>query len=160
MRQPFRCGVAFMKIRSFQNSDLNAIAGIYSLSKLDELRYEAAQFELLPLEQDAKRLQETMESRIFVYDDGGVLGYGAVRADEVRALFVHPVSRGKGVGRRLFEHLLSEVDSPARLYVAKSNVPAKTMYLQYGFTITKEFETSYNGQPVLANEMVCVTRHT
>jgi putative acetyltransferase len=66
--------LADMKIRPFQPSDFAAIASIYTVSKLDELRHEEQQFELLPLEQDEKRLSGLMESQIYVYDDGGILG--------------------------------------------------------------------------------------
>ncbi|WP_148255434.1 GNAT family N-acetyltransferase [Aidingimonas lacisalsi] len=143
-----------MNIRTFQDSDFDAIAGIYSLSKLDEFRYENGRFELLPLEKDEERLREMMESRIFVYDDGGILGYGAVLENEIQALYVHPLSRGRGIGKRLLEHLISQTGASATLYVAKNNVPAKVMYQKYDFMVTKEFETSYNGTWVLANEMV------
>lgn len=147
-----------MNIRTFQDSDVDAITEIYSLSKLDELRYEDDGFELLPLEKDEKRLRELMESRIFVYDEGIILGYGAVFENEIRALFVHPLSRGRGIGKSLLEYLISQAGSQtgtsATLYVAKNNAPAKAMYQKYGFTVTKEFEAFYNGKPVLANEMV------
>ncbi|MFY0665515.1 MAG: GNAT family N-acetyltransferase [Natronospirillum sp.] len=149
-----------MTIRAFQDRDMDAITEIYALSKLDELRYETGEFELLPLMQDEVRLRELMESEIFVYDDGGVLGYGAVFENEIRSLFVHPQSRGKGIGKSLLEHLISQVGKPATLYVAKSNAPAKAMYQKYGFAVTKEFEAFYNGKPVLANQMVRCTRST
>lgn len=144
-----------MKIRPFQPGDFATLAEIYTLSKLDELRFEEEQFELLPLELDYKRHSGLMESRIYVCEIGGVLGYGAVCGDEIRALFVHPLARGKGVGSSLLAYLLSKIELPARLYVAKSNAPAKKLYQRYGFAITREFQTDYNGKPVSANEMVC-----
>ena len=144
-----------MTIRPFQPGDFEAIADIYSLSKLDELRFEDEQFEFLPLERDHKRLSGLMESQIFVCELGGVIGYGAVCGKEIRALFVHPQARWKGVGSSLLAHLLAKVELPARLYVAKSNAPAKILYQRYGFAVTREFQTDYNGKPVSANEMVC-----
>lgn len=143
-----------MNIRNFQDGDFAVIAEIYSLSKLDELRYEDSKFELLPLEKDERRLREMMESRIFVYDDGGILGYGAVFENEIRALFVLPTSRGRGIGKRLLEYLITQVGTTATLCVAKNNTPAKTMYQKYGFTVIREFEALYNGRPVMANQMV------
>lgn len=144
-----------MTIRKFRENDFNRIAEIYSHSKLDELRFEREQFELLPLEEDESRLQKLLESIIVVYDHGGiVVGYGAVFRNEIRALFVHPLYRGKGIGKALLDCLLKETVSPAMLYVAKSNFPAKSIYHKYGFKVTREFETSYNGKLVLANEMI------
>lgn len=95
-----------------------------------------------------------MASRIFVYDDSGIRGYGAVLGSEIRAVFVHPLHRGKGIGKRLLEHLISQTGSKAILFVAKSNKPAVALYQRYGFEVTREFATIYNGRPVLANEMV------
>ena len=141
-------------IRKFRESDFESVSDIYSLSKLDELRFEQEMFEFVPLKNDTKRFRELMESEIFVYEDGGILGYGAIYQNMIRSLYVHPLSRGSGVGSALFDHLIAQVETPATLYVAKSNHPAKSMYLKYGFSITREFETSYNGKAVLANEMV------
>lgn len=151
--------LADMKIRPFQPSDFAAIASIYAISKLDELRHEEQQFELLPLEQDEKRLRGLMESQIYVYDDGGILGYGAVHEKEIRALFVHPLARAKGIGSSLLEYLLARAEEPACLYVAKTNIPAKALYRRYGFTVTREFQTDYNGRSVAANEMVHTVVH-
>ena len=108
-----------MAIRLFQHNDFDEVAEIYTQSKLDELSFEKHRFELLPLAQDDKRLRELMESEIFVYDEGGILGYGAVFEKEIRALFVHPSSSGKGIGTSLLEFLISYVETPVMLYVAK-----------------------------------------
>ncbi len=141
-------------IRNFLESDFEQVSEIYSLAKLDELRFEEQAFELLSLRDDETRLQALMESEIFVYEDNGLLGYGAIYQNVIRSLFVHPLFRGKGIGSALFDHLMSRVETPATLYVAKSNLPAISMYQKQGFEVTREFETSYNGKAVLANEMV------
>ncbi|MFG6666253.1 GNAT family N-acetyltransferase [Halomonas sp. HNIBRBA4712] len=146
-----------MMIREFQESDFEKVNEIYSLSKLDELRFEREVFQLLPLKEDEKRLRDLMESEIFVYEDDGILGYGAIYQNVIRSLFVHPLYRGQGVGSALFGYLIAEVRTPTKLYVAKSNFPAKSMYHKYGFTVTGEFEASYNGKSVLANEMVRIS---
>lgn len=127
---------------------------IYAASKLDELRYEEARFELLPLENDPKRLGLLLESEIYIYEEDRIAGYGAKHGAEIRALFVHPDSRGKGIGRGLLEFLLARIAGPANLYVARSNSPAKNLYMQYGFEVVEEFETSYNGIPVFADKMI------
>jgi len=143
-----------MKIRQFRKNDYPTILDIYSKSKLDELRFEEKEFELLPLENDKNRLTELKESDIYVYEDEGVIGYGALFGSEIRALFVHPSFRGKGVGKSLLEFLLSKVTGSVILYIAKTNAPAKKFYNNYGFKVVNEFQTTYNGKNVLANKMV------
>ncbi len=143
-----------MQIRKYRKSDYGAIADIYAASKLDELRYEDAQFELLPLDQDKKRLEQLLESEIFVHEDEGIDAYCANYGSEIRALFVHPKSRGKGIGKGLLQFLLAKIPGNATLYVAKSNMPAKSLYKKFGFEVVLEFATSYNGMPVFANKMI------
>ncbi len=143
-----------MSIREFTVNDYPAVLEIYSKAKLDELRYENNIFELLPLNKDDVRLAELMESEIYLYDNGGVLGYGAICNKEIRALFVLPESRGVGVGKVLLEFLISQVSGVVSLYVADSNYPAKNLYENYGFKVTETFETTYNGISVFANRMI------
>jgi len=145
-----------MNIRAFHENDYPEILDIYAESKLDELTYENKAFKLLPLENDHKRLAELQESDIYVYEDNGIIGYGALFGYEIRALFVHPNGRGKGIGKRLLKHLLSIIEGPVYLYVAKTNTPAKNLYKKLGFTVVDEFETAYNGISVYANKMMRV----
>ncbi|MCH8529477.1 MAG: GNAT family N-acetyltransferase [Saccharospirillum sp.] len=143
-----------MYIRAYRDDDFPSIAEIYDSSKLDELVFEEGPFELLPLERDEKRLKETMESTLYVYEDGEILGYGAVFGNEIRALFVHPSFRGKGVGKKLLDHLITQAETPATLHVAKSNRAAKSIYQKHGFRVTEEYVATYDGKQVLANVMV------
>ncbi len=95
-----------------------------------------------------------MASDIYVYEDQGVIGYGAHDGPEITALYVHPRHRGRGVGISLLEHLLSKIPQQAYLFVAKSNTFAVGIYQKYGFEIVEEFEVIYNGVPVLANKLI------
>lgn len=147
-----------MTIRAFTPQDFSAVAAIYHHSKLDELRFETQTFELLPLVEDKKRHSELMESDIYLYENHqGILGYLALFEQankyEIRALFVHPKSRGQGIGKKLFEFAIQNSRPPISLYVAQSNTPAKSLYQAYGFTTTEEFLTEYNGVAVMANKM-------
>ena len=146
-----------MNLRPFNHDDLPAILEIYRQSKLDELRFENQAFTLLPLENDDIRLGQFLESDIFVYQDDGILGYCALFQSEIRALFVKPNARGHGIGKRLLEFLLNKTVGEASLYIAKTNAPAKLLYESYGFKVTEEFQTKYNGTPVFANKMVSAT---
>lgn len=145
-----------MSIRVYLQDDLPAIFDIYRCSKLDELKFEYNTFTLLPLEYDQVRLNGLMESDIYVYQEHNCIScYGAVCGNEIRALFVHPDFRGKGIGRRMLEFLLSTIQGQPCLYVSSSNEPAKRLYQMYGFSVTDTFETTYNHEPVIAQKMVC-----
>ncbi|WP_438464539.1 GNAT family N-acetyltransferase [Marinomonas sp. PE14-40] len=148
-----------MSIRPFIKDDYSKILEIYAKSKLDELRFEKQEFELLPLESDATRLAELTESDIYVYEEAETVAYGAVYGNEIRALFVSPDARGKGIGKNLLEYLLSIVKEPISLYVAKTNLVAKSLYKNYGFKVVEEFKTDYNQAPVIANKMVAINRY-
>lgn len=106
---------------------------------------------LIPLEKDVKWLLILMASDIYVYDDQGIIGYGAHDGPEITALYVHPKHRGRGVGITLLEHLLSKIPHQAYLYVAKLNALAIGVYQKYGLEIVEEFQVIYNGVPVIAN---------
>ena len=50
--------------------------------------------------------------------------------------------------------MLSKLENDISLNVAKNNVPAKSLYQEYGFEVENEFSTSYNGVAAIANKMV------
>lgn len=138
-----------MSIRPYADSDLQAIFDVYASAKLDEFKFEEQRFALLPLERDSERLRHFRACDVIVHDDGGVAGFAATSDMTIRALFVHRDAQGQGVGRKLLEAVLARSTGRISLNVAKSNIPAKRLYLQYGFRVTAEFETAYNGVKVL-----------
>ena len=142
-----------MYIREYSEGDYSSILDIYSKSKLDELKYETDKFELLPLDKDEARYSQILESDVYVYGATDVIAFCAFNGSEIRALFVHPDARGKGVGAQLLEFMLSKINGVAILYVATSNLPAIKLYQKYGFKISSEFMTKYNDVNVLANKM-------
>ena len=143
-----------MNIREYVEGDKKRILEIYAQSKLDELKFETVEFKLLPLEKDKDRLSKLYESDIYVYDENGVVAYGAHFHSEISALFVQPGSRGEGIGQKLLEFILSKISEGAFLYVAASNKPAIRLYQKYGFETVDEFETTYNSVDVMARKMV------
>ena len=149
-----------MSIRKYIQSDKNKILDIYAQSKLDELKFEQIEFELLPLENDEKRLGKLIESDIYVFVENDVVAYSAHFGEEIRGLFVHPSCRRKGIGHKLFEFILSKISDNAFLYVASSNKPAINLYRKYGFEIIEEFITSYNGVDVKAVKMEQLISHS
>lgn len=144
-----------MHIRSFRKEDLPYLLNIYAKSKLDELRFEQKSFEFLPLDQDVRRWKKFEESEKYVYEnsEGQILAYTAHFNSEIRHLFVLSNERGKGIGKSLLKFLLAKLDVPVNLYISKSNIPARDLYCSFGFKVIREFESDYNGQVVVVNEM-------
>ena len=143
-----------MSIRTYIEEDLPAILSIYARSKLDELANEEQEFNVVPLENDADRFASLRESKIFVYEEQRVFGFGALHNSEIRFLFVHPDARGKGIGETLLQYLLSLAPRPVSLQVAKTNYNAKSLYSKHGFRTTEEYQTKYDEKLVFANKMV------
>jgi len=141
------------KIRPYENRDEMAVLRIYASSKMDELTHENEKFEFMPLQQDRGRYEKLFESKIYVYDANGVIGYCAYFENEIRALYVQPSGRGRGIGEEMLDFMLRAIAGTAVLFVAKSNVHAKKLYTKRGFRIVDEFEVLYNGKGVLANKM-------
>jgi putative acetyltransferase len=143
-----------MIIRPFRKTDFAAVLDIYAQAKLDELRFEEQEFQLLPLDRDPFRLGKLLESKIYVYEDDKILGYGAYCGQEIRALFVLPTSRRQGVGRAILKHLMAEIAGDISLIAVVSNYPAQKLYAQFGFNIVETFATDYNGQAVVVYKML------
>ena len=143
-----------MDIRPFHTSDLPALLHIYAQAKLDELQHEDACFQLLPLDQDPKRFDALMASYIYMVEiEGACVAYGAITDDELRALFVLPEHRGRGVASALLQHILGNLSNEVFLQVVKSNVAAKALYSGHGFAVTDEYLGAYNGVSVWVNKM-------
>lgn len=140
-------------IRPYRYGDRSSILSIYAASKMDELKNEKKRFQFLPLMRDKDRSKKLFESKIFVYEDTNIIGYCAFFKNEIRAIYVNPGSRGKGIGQQMIEFMLSSIKGRPFLFVAKSNLDAQRLYQKYGFAVVEEFETKYNGVEVLANKM-------
>ena len=105
-------------IRKYIESDFERLSEIYNLSKLDELRYEPEEFELLSLDRDERRRNKIFESDIYLYCDGETKGFIAIYKSEIRALFVCPNYRGCGIGQALLRFALTSISSDMCLFVA------------------------------------------
>ena len=134
-----------MPIREFLPSDLTAVLEIYALSKLDEFANEPIRPSLVPLAHDKARWQQFSSSTVYVYEEGGVRGYGGHAGNEITALFVHPDARGHGVGLALLRCLVAKIPGDCYLSVAMSNVRAIELYRGLGFAASESFVGVYNG---------------
>ncbi len=143
-----------MNIRPYTEDDFIQVSNIYAQGKLDELIFEANEFNLIPLSQDTKRFSLFQNSQIFVYGKNKVLGYVAIHQSEISSLFVHPNERGKAIGTQLLKYALTHRPLPMTLQVVSSNTPAKNLYLKQGFRKQSSLLAEYNGVGVWVDQMV------
>lgn len=142
-----------MIIREYSESDFSHILALYPEYILDELKYETTHFELPSLNEDELRGSLFLNSEVYVCGGSEIIAFGAINGSEIRAIYVHPNARGKGIGTQLLEFMMSKIKGRALLYVVASNSPAIGLYQKYGFKITSEFNTTYNKESVVANKM-------
>ncbi|WUR14070.1 GNAT family N-acetyltransferase [[Empedobacter] haloabium] len=147
--------MTILAIRPYRPADFPAVAAVYDAAKLDEFAFESARFTLLPLAQDTERLAAFAQCDVIVctcYD--AIIGFAAWCGDTLRALFVAPTARGRGVGRMLLEAVLARLPGDVRVNVAASNQVAQGLYRSAGFVATGTVEQAYNGVPVVYTAML------
>lgn len=147
--------MAILAVRPYRVEDFPAVAAVYDTAKLDEFQFEPARFTLLPLAQDHERLAALAQCDVIVctcYD--AIIGFAACSGDTLRALFVAPTARGRGVGRRLLEAALARLPGDVRVKVAASNHVAQRLYRSAGFVPAGAMEQAYNGVPVVYTTML------
>ncbi|MEL7128358.1 MAG: GNAT family N-acetyltransferase [Pseudomonadota bacterium] len=78
-----------------------------------------------------------------LYEDGRLIGFGRVIGDGVlyfyvQDLIVRPPHRGRGLGRRLMEHLLSKIKAaaaPGASVCLMASKGREDFYRSFGFTV-------------------------
>jgi len=143
-----------MSIRRYQKSDFNRLADIYDASRPDEFYAEKGPFTFVPWAENNYMMTIFKGSEIYVYEEEAVLGFCGFTGNHINWFFVHPDSRGQGIGDKLMAHLLTKLERGATLSVWKSNERAKSLYKKHGFLVHKEFYMNFQGQRLLLNRMV------
>jgi putative acetyltransferase len=127
-------------IRKAETRDLARIAEIeifnYRLNFYPIFQDDQFYFGELQVPNLIERYKSTLDS-FFVYDDGVVKGFVQVCGSEVRKLFVEPVLQSHGIGAKLIEHAVTELNADT-LWALEKNVRAIAFYERHGFRRTSE----------------------
>ena len=130
-----------MMIRKAKLDDLARIAEIevfnYRLNFYPIFQDDAFYFvemQVLNVIQTDKRHMD----QLWVYDDNGVVkGFLWVDDKQIKKLFVEPVLQSRGIGAKLLEHAVSELDA-TYLWALEKNTRAIDFYIRHGFMVTGE----------------------
>ncbi|GAA6134787.1 hypothetical protein NBRC116188_15770 [Oceaniserpentilla sp. 4NH20-0058] len=144
------------KIYPYYSEYFHQLASIYDACKLDELIYEGAQFQLVPLVSDEVRKKALLDSSIYFSGDSNPLGYVAFNEQEIVGLNVLSEARGTGLGRSLLLFALNKMKRPVYLQVVTSNQAAMSLYYSLGFCFDHETKVLYNGVSVKISRLVLI----
>jgi putative acetyltransferase len=79
-------------------------------------------------------------------DKGQVAGFMGAVDGKIEMLFIDPMWRGRGIGRRLLEHAVQELGA-TRVDVNEQNEEAVGFYLRMGFAIEGRSDLDSTGKP-------------
>ena len=79
-------------------------------------------------------------------DDNKITGFLGVAEKKIEMLFIHPGSRGKGIGKQLTEFAI-HVLKANKVDVNEQNEQATGFYQRMGFVVTGRKETDGLGKP-------------
>lgn len=77
---------------------------------------------------------------------GSISGFMAVENEKIEMLFIHPVHRGDGIGKKLIYHAIS-VCKAAFVDVNEQNIQGVGFYKHVGFKIIDRSPLDANGNP-------------
>jgi putative acetyltransferase len=78
--------------------------------------------------------------------DNKITGFIGVAEKKIEMLFIHPGSRGKGIGKQLTEFAIHELQAN-KVEVNEQNEQATGFYQRMGFVVTGREETDGLGKP-------------
>ncbi len=86
--------------------------------------------------------------RLYAVRDAGnsILGFLGVSDDTIEMLFIHPDTRGKGLGSELLEYAVNELHL-SKVDVNEQNEQAVGFYLYKGFSVVGRSELDGTGKP-------------
>lgn len=89
---------------------------------------------------------------IFCNEEGAIKGFTGVAEQKIEMLFIHPDSRGQGIGRKLTEYCIQELDA-YKVDVNEQNEQAVGFYQKMGFHVMNRQALDSMGRPFPILEM-------
>ena len=126
-----------MCIRKYEISDFDQLCHVMDRARLQELKTANMEQVFIQL-RDAPYLGYLLKCKIYVATkEEKIVGFVGLRPHELSFLYVDPTFQNLGIGKKLMEFALKQLERPIKLEVFTDNSAAKTLYEKYGFKIVK-----------------------
>jgi ribosomal protein S18 acetylase RimI-like enzyme len=143
-----------LSIRPYESGDWQAIAAIHDAARVVELRLTVGEDAFLSLAETAEN-EGLFSGELWVAtNDERVVGFVAVRGDEITWLYVDPAYHRRGFGRALLAHAVARCGPVARTEALVGNNPALALYRSAGFEVAETRSGRLTG-----NERFAATGH-
>jgi ribosomal protein S18 acetylase RimI-like enzyme len=149
-KEGFLSGPSNLVLRAPGLTDLDALAPLQAAYEHEEVFHKGSVFSpaasrvnLANIISRGQMLAAEISGRIV-----GKININAVSFTrcQVGGVYVHPDFRSLGIARRMAAEFISSLVNEGRgvtLFVKKSNVPARRLYLGLGFTVTGDYRITY-----------------
>lgn len=126
-----------MCIRKYENSDFDQLCHVMDRARLQELKTANMEQVFIQLG-NAPYLGYLLKCKIYVATkEEKIVGFVVLRPHELSFLYVDPTFQKHGVGKKLMEFALKQLERPIKLDVFTDNLAAKILYEKYGFKVVK-----------------------
>lgn len=143
-----------IKIRRYQKKDFNRLCEIHDPARKNELASAGLSEAFIPFAVASER-EELFAYHVYVAEKNGkAVGFVAFSEDEIAWLYVDVAYARKGIGKKLIEFALENIDEDVCIEVLQGNTPAINLYSQFGFRISETLSGKMPG-----NEEFTVTVH-
>lgn len=134
-------------IRKYQDQDLDDLLAAWASAS--EIAHPFLTQEFLDLERENIPNLYLPNAETWVFEDEGrVVGFVALRGNEVGAIFVHPLQQRRGVGRQLMDKA-RELRGELVVEVFKANSIGRAFYAKHGFETIAEHVHEQTGFDLL-----------
>lgn len=89
---------------------------------------------------------DAVNLHILKNNKNNITAFIGIKDENIEMLFVHPLYRGKGLGKRLINHALDRLKAK-KVSVNEQNLQAVGFYLNMGFKVISRSETDEQGNP-------------
>jgi GNAT superfamily N-acetyltransferase len=129
-------------IRRARPEDAEAVVRIFRESRAEAMPWLPV---LHTADEDLGWFRGALAGEAYVLEeDRGVLGYAALRGDELHDLYVAPEAQRQGVGSALFARVQEERPAGFQFWVFRDNTRARRFYEARGCRLLRETDGAAN----------------